>query len=164
MRYGQIRKYDVANGIGVRTSIFVTGCTHNCFNCFNREYQDFLAGDIWTDKETEQIIENLKLSNIKGLSILGGEPMENEKDLLTIIKQIKKQIKKDIWLWSGYTFEDIIQDQDKLALLKEVDILVDGKFVEKLKNLNLKFRGSSNQRIIDVKESLKLGQVVIYME
>lgn len=164
MRYGQIRKYDVANGIGVRTSIFVTGCTHNCFNCFNREYQDFLAGDIWTDKETDQIIENLKLSNIKGLSILGGEPMENEKDLLTIIKQIKKQIKKDIWLWSGYTFEDIIQDQDKLALLKEVDILVDGKFVEKLKNLNLKFRGSSNQRIIDVKESLKLGQVVIYME
>ena len=161
MRYGQIRKYDVANGPGVRTSIFVTGCTHNCFNCFNKEYQNFKAGNLWTDKETEEVVSHLLSPQIKGLSILGGEPMENAGELVPIIREIKKRVNKNIWLWSGYTFEEILLDTTKVDLLKEVDVLVDGKFVQKLKNLNLKFRGSSNQRIIDVAQSLSSKRVVL---
>lgn len=160
MRYGQIRKYDVANGPGVRTSIFVTGCSHKCYNCFNEEYQDFQAGSLWTEEETEEIISNLENPHIRGLSILGGEPMENAEELLEILGEIKTRTSKDIWLWSGYTFEEILEDEKKLNLLREVDILVDGKFVEKLKDLRLKFRGSSNQRIIDVRASLLENRIV----
>lgn len=161
MRYGQIRKYDVANGPGVRTSLFVTGCKHNCFNCFNKDYQDFKAGRLWTGEDRDRLIEYLSLDQVKGLSLLGGEPMENAGELVDIIRDIKQFIKKDIWLWSGFRLEEIMEDEDKLALLREVDVLVDGKFVEKLKDLNLKFRGSSNQRIIDVRASLDSGRPVL---
>lgn len=162
MKYGQIRKYDVANGVGVRTSIFVTGCTHNCFNCFNKDYQDFDYGNDWTEKETKTVIDNLNNDHIAGLSILGGEPMQNSKDLTEIVKEIKKHSNKSIWLWSGYTYEQIINNKDMFSLLKEIDVLVDGRFVEKLKDLTLKFRGSSNQRLIDIKESLINKDIVIY--
>ena len=160
MNYAQIRKYDVANGPGIRSTIFVTGCTHNCYNCFNKEYQDFNFGKTWTDKETKEVIEYLELPEVKGLTVLGGEPFQNEVDLLMTIKDIKKEVQKDIWIFSGYTFEEIMKDENKKNLLEECDVLVDGRFVENLKDLTLRFRGSSNQRIIDVKRSLDENKVI----
>lgn len=164
MRYGQIRKYDVANGLGVRTSIFVTGCSHNCYNCFNSEYKNFNFGEVWTEKETNKIISYLKNDHIRGLSILGGEPMQNAGDLREIIQEIKEHSDKDIWLWSGYTYEEILEKEEKRKLLKEVDVLIDGKFIDEEKDLTLKYRGSSNQRVIDVRESIKSGNLVFYKE
>lgn len=162
MNFAQIRKYDVANGPGIRTTIFVTGCTHKCPNCFNEEYQDFNFGNPWTRKETDEVIEDLKLDEVKGLTILGGEPFQNEVDLLQVIRDIKKEVQKEIWIFSGYTYEEILKDQDKKKLLEECDVLVDGRFVEALKDLSLRFRGSSNQRIIDVKKSLEANEVVLF--
>ena len=162
MNFAQIRKYDVANGPGIRTTIFVTGCTHKCHNCFNEEYQDFDFGDPWTQKETDEVIKDLKLDEVKGLTILGGEPFQNEVDLLQVLRDIKKEVQKDIWIFSGYTYEEILKDEDKKKLLEECDVLVDGRFVEALKDLNLRFRGSSNQRIIDIKKSLDENKVVLF--
>ena len=162
MNFAQIRKYDVANGPGIRTTIFVTGCTHKCHNCFNEDYQDFDFGDPWTQKETDEVIEDLKLDEVRGLTILGGEPFQNEVDLLEVLRDIKKEVQKDIWIFSGYTYEEILKDQDKKKLLEECDVLVDGRFVEALKDLSLRFRGSSNQRIIDVQKSLESNEVVLF--
>ncbi|MFQ9966854.1 MAG: anaerobic ribonucleoside-triphosphate reductase activating protein [Peptoniphilus sp.] len=162
MNFAQIRKYDVANGPGIRTTIFVTGCTHKCPNCFNEEYQDFNFGNPWTRKETDEVIEDLKLDEVKGLTVLGGEPFQNEVDLLQVIRDIKKEVQKEIWIFSGYTYEEILKDQDKKKLLEECDVLVDGRFVEALKDLSLRFRGSSNQRIIDIKKSLEVNKVVLF--
>ena len=162
MNFAQIRKYDVANGPGIRTTIFVTGCTHKCHNCFNEEYQDFDFGDPWTQKETDEVIEDLKLDEVRGLTILGGEPFQNEVDLLKVLRDIKKEVQKDIWIFSGYTYEEILKDDNKKKLLEECDVLVDGRFVEALKDLNLRFRGSSNQRIIDVQKSLESNEVVLF--
>lgn len=162
MNFAQIRKYDVANGPGIRTTIFVTGCTHKCHNCFNEEYQDFDFGDPWTQQETDEVIEDLKLDEVRGLTILGGEPFQNEVDLLEVLRDIKKEVQKDIWIFSGYTYEEILKDQDKKKLLEECDVLVDGRFVEALKDLSLRFRGSSNQRIIDVQKSLESNEVVLF--
>lgn len=162
MNFAQIRKYDVANGPGIRTTIFVTGCTHKCHNCFNEDYQDFDFGEPWTDKETREVIDYLKLDEVKGLTLLGGEPFQNEVDLLQVLRDIKKEVQKDIWIFSGYTYEEILKDQDKKKLLEECDVLVDGRFVEALKDLSLRFRGSSNQRIIDVQKSLDENKVVLF--
>lgn len=162
MNFAQIRKYDVANGPGIRTTIFVTGCTHKCHNCFNEDYQDFDFGDPWTQQETDEVIEDLKLDEVKGLTILGGEPFQNEVDLLEVLRDIKKEVQKDIWIFSGYTYEEILKDENKKKLLEECDILVDGRFVEALKDLSLRFRGSSNQRIIDVQKSLESNEVVLF--
>ena len=162
MNFAQIRKYDVANGPGIRTTIFVTGCTHKCPNCFNEEYQDFNFGNPWTRKETDEVIEDLKLDEVKGLTVLGGEPFQNEVDLLQVLRDIKKEVQKEIWIFSGYTYEEILKDEDKKKLLEECDVLVDGRFVEALKDLSLRFRGSSNQRIIDVKKSLEANKVILF--
>lgn len=161
MRYAQIRRYDVANGPGVRTSIFVTGCTHRCPNCFNAEYQDFNFGEVWTEKQTEEIIGYLKDDVVTGLTLLGGEPFQNSAHLTEVLKEVKKHVDKNIWAYSGYTFEQIMSDDEKKELLKHCDVLVDGLYIEKLKDLRLKFRGSSNQRIIDVKKSMQEGNVVL---
>lgn len=161
MRYGQIRQFDVANGTGIRSTIFVTGCTHKCPECFNEEYQDFNFGDIWTDNETSTIINYLKSDVVEGLTILGGEPFQNTKDLIQIVKDIKKQSNKSIWIYSGYTFDELIKNPLQRELLELVDILVDGLFKINLKDLKLRFRGSSNQRIIDVKNSLKENKIII---
>ncbi|MDO5062254.1 MAG: anaerobic ribonucleoside-triphosphate reductase activating protein [Peptostreptococcaceae bacterium] len=163
MRYGQIRQFDIANGEGIRTSIFVTGCTHCCRGCFNKEYQDFDAGMPWTDQETRQVIEYLKDPMIKGLSLLGGEPFQNAVGLAEIVREIKKESPKDIWVYSGYTFEQICADDQMKELLILCDVLVDGLFVEEKKDLRLRFRGSSNQRIIDIAPSLEKGQAVEYI-
>lgn len=162
MNYAQIRKFDVANGPGIRVSFFVTGCTHKCYNCFNPEYQDFNFGDLWTENNTREIIEYLKQNQIAGLSIIGGEPFQNSEELTKIIREIKKEVDKTIWIWTGYTYDQVLEDETMKELLDEIDVLVDGRFVQKLKDLTLKFRGSSNQRIIDVKKSQKDGNIVLY--
>lgn len=164
MRYGQIRKYDVANGPGIRTSFFVTGCDAHCKNCFNEDYMSFSFGDIWTNKETKKIIEYLQLNEVEGLTILGGEPFENTLDLLEVIKEIRKHSEKSIWIYSGFIYEVLSKIPLAKELLSYCDVLVDGLFVEELKDLRLKFRGSSNQRVIDIKNSLKDGKVILMEE
>ncbi|QQK07344.1 anaerobic ribonucleoside-triphosphate reductase activating protein [Miniphocaeibacter halophilus] len=164
MRYAQIREFDVANGPGVRTTIFVTGCTLGCKNCFNKEYQDFNYGNIWTREQTNEIVKYLKSDIIEGMTILGGEPFDNSEDLVKIVSDIKKETKKNIWIFSGYVFEKLIKDKKNIELLKLCDVLVDGPFVEELKNLRLKFRGSENQRIIDLKKTFEENRIVKYME
>lgn len=164
MRYGQIRRYDIANGVGIRSSIFVTGCTHHCPECFNLEYQDFNAGKLWTEKETALIIKYLKDENVEGLTLIGGEPMQNTDGLIPLVQTIKKEVHKNIWVYSGYTWEEILADPKRTALLKECDVLVDGRFVNALKDPMLRFRGSSNQRVIDIQKSLAAGKIVLYRD
>lgn len=157
--YAQIRKYDVANGFGIRVSIFCTGCTHKCPGCFNELYQDFNYGEKWTEKETQLVIDYMKDPVVKGLTILGGEPFQNTW-LADVIRAVKKETNKEIWAYSGYVYEELIKDPGRLDMLKECDVLIDGPFIQDLLNLKLKFRGSSNQRVIDVKKTLEKKQVV----
>lgn len=164
MNYAQIRKYDVANGPGIRTTIFVTGCTHNCKECFNKEYQDFNFGDPWTEKETEMVKDYLNQPEVAGLTVLGGEPFQNIEGLVPLLKEIRKSTDKDIWIFSGDTFETIKADEKKFELLKLCDVLVDGPFINELKDLRLKFRGSSNQRIIKIKDSIEEDKVILWEE
>lgn len=173
MNYAKIRKCDVANGPGVRVSLFVSGCNHHCKNCFNREAWDFSYGDKFTEKQEEQIIEDLKPEYITGLSLLGGEPFEqtNQEGLAPLVKKVKQKYPdKKIWCYTGFTFDKQIlgkmineehRDTTK-QMLENIDYIVDGKFVEELKDPKLQFRGSSNQRIIDVKKSLKENEVVLW--
>lgn len=162
MNIAQIRNYDVANGEGIRVSLFTYGCYHNCYNCFNKEYQSFNYGNKWTSKNHIDLQELLNNPKIRGLSLLGGEPMEYPKELLQIINNLHLRDNQDIWMWSGYTLEEIILDKDRLELLKCIDVLVDGLYVEKFKDLSLKFRGSSNQRIIDIQKTLENKKIILY--
>lgn len=162
MRYAKIRKLDVTNGPGIRTTLFVSGCTHNCEGCFNKEQQDFNYGNEFTKEIENEFIEYTKSRQIKGVNILGGEPMQQTKDdsLLNLLKRIKIETNKPIWLWSGYKFEEIIIEPKMLELLKQVDVLIDGKFEIEKRDLMLKYRGSENQRVIDVKKSLEQDRVI----
>lgn len=162
MNYAEIRKFDVANGPGVRTTLFVTGCTNNCEGCFNKELQSFSYGKVWDQKTSDQFIEYVKNPNIKGVNILGGEPMEQTMDdeLVKLLNRIKQETGKSIWLWSGYLYENILNDKEKRKILNLVDVLIDGRFELDKRDISLKYRGSSNQRVIDVKESLKENSVV----
>ena len=162
MNYAQLRHYDVANGPGVRASIFVSGCRFNCKGCFNKEAQDFNSGNKF-DKETEdEFMEYIKDDNVKGVSILGGEPLMQTMDdsLLNLLKRIKKETNKEIWMWTGFVYETAILDEKRKEILDYVDVLVDGQFDESKKVLNLKFRGSTNQRIIDLNKT-KLEKKII---
>ncbi len=150
MNYGAIKKNDIANGIGVRVSLFVSGCRNHCDGCFQPQTWDFDYGLPFTKETEEEILKALRPSWIQGLSILGGEPMEpeNENVLLPFIKRVKETYpKKDIWLYSGYTYEEL----KGRKILQYVDVLVDGRFEEKLRDPSLAFRGSSNQRILRLK-------------
>lgn len=162
MNYAQIRKFDVTNGPGVRTTLFVSGCTHKCDGCFNDEQQNFNYGNEFNKETEDKFIKYTLNPQIKGVNILGGEPMQQTKDntLLNLLQRIKKETAKPIWLWSGYTYEQIISDPKKLELLNQVDVLIDGKFQIANRNISLKYRGSSNQRVIDVKKSLKENKVI----
>lgn len=162
MNYAQIRHYDVANGPGVRASIFVSGCTHNCKNCFNKEAQDFNYGNLYTKEVEDKFMKYVLDNNTKGVSILGGEPLMQTMDnsLLNLLKRIKKETNKEIWLWSGYTYEEAILSEKRREILNYVDVLVDGRFEEENKSLLIKFRGSTNQRIIDLNKTRKEGKIV----
>ena len=160
MNYGAIKKNDIANGIGVRVSLFVSGCRNHCVGCFQPQTWDFEYGQPFTKETEEEILKALRPSWIQGLSILGGEPMEpeNQEVLLPFLRRVKGEcLNKDVWLYSGYVYEQIKDSE----LLRYIDILVDGLFIEALKNPSLAFRGSSNQRILNVPESLRAGHVVL---
>lgn len=160
MNYGGIKKTDIANGLGVRVSLFVSGCRNHCKGCFQPETWDFSYGKLYTPETEEEIIEALRPSWIQGLSILGGEPMEpeNEQALLPLVKRVRKECpNKDIWIYSGYVYEELRSRE----ILRYVDVLVDGRYEEKLRDPSLAFRGSSNQRILDARESLKRGKAVL---
>ena len=161
MNYAQIRKYDIANGPGVRTTIFLTGCTLNCKNCFNKEYQNFHFGKVFDEKAFEEVMDCLSDANISGLSVLGGEPFDNLAGLREFITKVRAKTEKDIWVYSGYTFEELLEKDGAMDVLKNIDVLVDGRFVEDLKDLKLKFRGSSNQRIIDMKRTLEEDEILL---
>ena len=164
MKYAKIRKYDISNAPGICTTLFVSGCTHNCEGCFNKEQQDFTYGNDFTKEIEDEFIEYSKSKQVKGVNILGGEPMQQLMDntLLNLLKRIKKETNKPIWLWSGYTFEEIVNNPKRAEILREVDVLIDGKFEADKRDLMLKYRGSSNQRVVDVKKSIEAKEVRLY--
>lgn len=165
MRYNKIRRYDVTNGPGVRTTIFVSGCTHNCEDCFNKELQDFEYGDIWSQKNEDEFIDYVSNPMVVGINVLGGEPLQQTMDdsLLDLLKRVKNEFpEKSIWLWTGDLFEEAIENEKKLAIIEQVDVIIDGQFQKDKRNIKLKYRGSENQRVIDVRESLEKDEVVEY--
>lgn len=173
MNYAQIKNNDIANGPGIRVSLFVSGCTHRCPGCFNEEAWDFSYGAPFTQETIDRILEMLAPDRIRGLTLLGGEPFEpqNQRAIVELLRQIKsKYPNKSIWAFSGYLFDkDILAGRlgDReitMEYLRYLDVLVDGPFVMSKKDLNLRFRGSSNQRLIDVPASLESGTVVLWKD
>ncbi|MHC5269784.1 anaerobic ribonucleoside-triphosphate reductase activating protein [Enterococcus sp. LJL98] len=159
------KAFNFVDGEGVRNSLYVSGCLFACEGCFNKAVQNFRYGTPYTKALEDQIIEDLAHPSVQGLTLLGGEPFLNTEVCLTVVKRVKETFgeTKDIWSWSGYTFEELLlESEDKLALLASIDILVDGRFELSKKDLNLQFRGSSNQRIIDVKKSLTAQKAILW--
>lgn len=173
MNFGEIKKCDIANGEGVRVSLFVSGCTHHCKGCFNAQTWDFNFGEPFTEEVENSLLSDLAPSYIVGLTLLGGEPMEpeNQRALVPFLRKVKEKLPdKTIWCYSGYTFDKDLVEGGKAfcevtkEMLSMMDVLVDGEFVEALKDIRLVFKGSSNQRIINLKETLQKGKVVLYMD
>ena len=162
MNYAKIRKFDVSNGPGVRSTLFVSGCTNKCEGCFNKELQDFNYGEKWTKDIEDDFIKQVMNPNIVGVNILGGEPMDQvrDEDLCNLLRRIKHETNKSIWLWSGYLYEDIIVSYDKRNILEYVDVLIDGRFEIERRNISLSYRGSSNQRVIDIKKSRESNKII----
>ncbi len=164
MRYNKIRKMDISNGPGVRVSIFMQGCSFHCKNCFNPETWDFKSGTEFTDETIDKIIDLADNDYIKGLSILGGEPMHpnNIKGTTKLAKKFKEIYPdKTIWVWSGFLFDRDLKDKE---VLNYIDVLVDGRYEDELHDFTLKWKGSSNQRVIDVKKTLKNNKIVLLKE
>ncbi|MBQ8044168.1 MAG: anaerobic ribonucleoside-triphosphate reductase activating protein [Clostridia bacterium] len=162
MRYNKIRKMDISNGPGVRVSIFMQGCTFNCKQCFNPETHDFEGGKEFNEETIDRVIELCNNENISGLSILGGEPLhpKNVEGTTKLVKAFKEKLPdKNVWIWSGFTFDGELKDKE---VMKYTDVLVDGRYVDELSNPTLKWRGSENQRVIDVKNSLQSNKIVFY--
>ena len=158
IRYATIKGNDVANGPGVRVSLYVQGCPHHCKGCFNEETWDFDGGELLTTSVMSKIMAIATTPHISGLSILGGEPFAQNLDLLLdFINKFKAAVGKPIWMWTGYLYEDLIQNEKAKKILDSIDVLVDGPFVESKKNLLLKYRGSYNQRVLNP----KTGEVII---
>jgi len=174
MYYGELKSCDVANGIGVRVTLFVSGCTNRCKNCFQPQTWDFDYGQPFTTETEDKIIKMLKPGYITGFTLLGGEPFEprNQRDLLPFLRRLKKECPgKTIWAFSGFRYEDELLKEGAYPhcevteeLLSYIDVLVDGRFVEELKDISLKFRGSSNQRIIDLNATRNSGNIVLWDE
>jgi len=162
MRYNKIRKMDISNGPGVRVSIFMQGCSFNCKNCFNKETHDFNGGKEFDDSTIERVLELCGNENIEGLSILGGEPMNptNIEGTTKLAKAFKEKYpNKTVWSWSGYSFDNYLKDKE---VVKYLDVLVDGQYNDDLRNPTLKWKGSENQRVINVQESLKDSNIVLF--
>ena len=174
MHVAEIKTNDIANGEGVRTSLFVSGCRHHCPDCFNAMAWDFTYGRPYTEDIEKEILESVKYPWIAGLSLLGGEPFEpeNQETLLMLVRRFKKEYpNKTIWCYSGFTIEEIAgvvpsraSTPMAIELLKELDILVDGRFEKECKNIMLKFRGSENQRVIDVQKTIKENKIILHLE
>ena len=172
MKYATIKTVDIANGTGVRVSLFVSGCTHRCPECFNEIAWDFNYGQEFNQETIDLILKALEPSHIAGLTLLGGEPMElvNQEWLLPLLQQVRKMYPdKDIWCYTGYLYEDLlpggkVHGPYSDEILSYLDILVDGPFILAQKNIRLKFRGSENQRIIDVKRTNQSRQIVLWDE
>ena len=173
MYYGEIKNCDIANGIGVRVTLFVSGCTNHCEQCFQPETWDFCYGNPFTEETEQQILEMLAPEYIDGLTLLGGEPFEpaNQRVLLPFVKRVKEHYpQKTVWCFTGFRFDDELLKESYARcevtdqLLSYIDVLVDGRFVAALKDISLRFRGSSNQRIIDVPKSLTQGKIVLWQD
>ena len=172
MNYGEIKRNDIANGLGVRTTLFVSGCTHHCKGCFQPQTWSFDFGKPYNAEVEESILSSLSPYYIAGLTLLGGEPMEpsNQAALLPLLRRVRAEKPgKNIWCYTGYTFEELTGVVASRArceytdeMLSLIDVLVDGEFKEELKDIRLRFRGSSNQRIIDVKKTLEAGEIVLF--
>ena len=169
MYYGELKKRDIANGRGVRVSLFVSGCTRHCPGCFNSETWNFHYGKPFTEETVQEVIEALAPSYISGLTLLGGEPMDsqNQSELIRLVRRVRQCYpEKSVWCFSGYTFETDLLPQWRMdqaeSLLSYIDVLVDGEFIQARKNISLQFRGSENQRIICVPESLKTGKTILW--
>lgn len=172
MNYCNIKFCDIANGEGVRTTLFVSGCTNHCQECFQPETWDFHYGEPFTDAVADRVIDSLKPSYVNGLTLLGGEPFEpaNQRELLPFLQRVRQACPdKNIWCFTGFTLDDeLLRDgsyprcEVTDQMLSLIDVLVDGRFVRSLKDISLKFRGSSNQRIIDLKKSLEQGSIVLW--
>ena len=180
MRYAQIRSMDISNGEGVGVSLFVQGCDRHCFNCFNSETWDFNGGKEWTEETKNKFIELIDRPYINRISVLGGEPLaeQNLDEVLSLIKEISIAFpEKTIWLYTGYELSEIVKQEQyekvsgipsvwskRWKIISNVDVLVDGEYIDDQKDLTLKWRGSKNQRVIDVKQSLAQNKVVLYCD
>ncbi len=173
MHYGTIKECDIANGEGIRVTLFVSGCTNQCKGCFQRETWDFHYGNEYTSETEQYLLDQLALEYTDGLTLLGGEPMEpeNQKELVNLVRHVKERFpEKTIWCYTGCVYDrDLVPGGRRYTefteeLLSHIDILVDGPFMEELKNIALKFRGSENQRIIDLKRTRECGEIVLYMK
>ena len=173
MNYAGIKYTDIANGLGCRTVLFVSGCRNHCKDCFQPHTWDFNYGEAFDEKVQQEVLDSLKPDYVQGLTLLGGEPFEpeNQIELVKFVKKVREQHpKKDIWAFTGYIYDqDLVEGGRKYCeatdeLLSMLDVLVDGPFIAEKKNLMLKFRGSSNQRVLDMKETLKSGEIVLFME
>ena len=173
MHYGAIKKYDIADGLGVRVSLFVSGCTNGCPGCFQKQTWDFEYGEEYTDQTEKEVLDALAEEFIQGLTILGGEPFEiaNQRVLVQLLKKARRLCPhKDIWCYSGFVYErDLVAGGRRHCevtdeMLGYIDVLVDGPFIEEQRNIMLKFRGSKNQRVIDMKKTLAQGHVVLYLD
>ena len=176
MNYAEIKTTDIANGEGVRTSLFVSGCRHHCKNCFNEMTWDFGYGNLFTEATVEEIFETLKPSYINGITLLGGEPFEpeNQKVLLPFLVMLKEKFPdKTVWCYTGFTLEQILGKSEPVSrastetapeMLSLIDVLVDGPYVDSLHDIRLKFRGSSNQRVIDMKKTIEAKKIILYLE
>ena len=173
MNYGEIKNCDIANGEGVRVSLFVSGCTHHCKGCFNPQTWDFAYGEPYTEETENQLMELLAPDYIDGLTLLGGEPMEpsNQRELVKLVRRVHAELPgKSVWCFTGYTLEDDLlpgcvsraRCEVTDELLSMLDVLIDGEFIEAQKNISLRFRGSDNQRIIDVQKTFSAGACVLW--
>lgn len=165
MHYAKIKRFDIANGVGIRTSVFVSGCSNKCKGCFNQELWDKDYGQEFTDETIKEILDSIDKPYIYGLSILGGDPLEyyNLEMVDKLIVEFRKRFgfNKSIWMWTGYLLEDIINDDRRWEVVRKLDYLVDGPFIQKKKNLKLKYRGSENQRIIDMQNSQTFNTLIL---
>lgn len=161
MNYADIRRFDVTNGSGIGTSLFCSGCHFNCPNCFNKEAQDFNYNKPFTKQVEDEFLNHCKNTHVNHVSLLGGEVFQQDLDIiLNLVKRIKNEVNKPIYIWTGFLWSELIKDSKKIEILKYVDVVTDGRFEQNKKDLNLKFKGSSNQVTIDVQRSISVGKVI----